>query len=206
MTDHNSLVYVIDDDSSVGDAISNLLEAVGYQTQVFNSSEEFLQVPRADIPSCLILDVKLPGMNGLEFQQHLENKGIRIPIIFITAHGDIPMTARAMKQGAIEFLAKPFQKADLIAAIQQGLETDRKNREDASKFQDLQSRFETLTLRQREVMEMVVAGQLNKQIAAKLDLSEVTVKMHRRQVMERMNADSLADLVRMWDALNNARC
>jgi FixJ family two-component response regulator len=197
----NSVVFIIDDDASVRDAISNLLESVGLNAQTFGSTEEFLAVPRTEAASCLVLDVMLPGMRGLEFQEMLKKNGVSIPIIFITAHGDIPMTSKAMKAGAIEFLAKPFPKEDLLAAIHRGLKLDLTLRQQQADRTSLQSRFEQLSPREREVMDYVVTGMINKQIAAQLGISEVTVKIHRRQVMDKMQAESLADLVRMSDKL-----
>ena len=201
MNSSNAIVYIVDDDSSVRDAISNLLESVGLRAQTFGSTEEFLAARRTDAPSCLVLDVMLPGMRGLEFQEMLKKSGISIPIIFITAHGDIPMTSKAMKAGAIEFLAKPFPKEDLLAAIHRGLQLDGTLREQQAERTSLQTRFEQLSPREREVMDLVVTGIINKQIAGQLGISEVTVKIHRRQVMEKMKAESLADLVRMSDKI-----
>jgi FixJ family two-component response regulator len=197
----NSVVFIIDDDASVRDAISNLLESVGLNAQTFGSTEEFLAAQRTEAASCLVLDVMLPGMRGLEFQEMLKKNGVSIPIIFITAHGDIPMTSKAMKAGAIEFLAKPFPKEDLLAAIHRGLKLDLALRQQQADRTSLQSRFEQLSPREREVMDYVVTGMINKQIAAQLGISEVTVKIHRRQVMDKMQAESLADLVRMSDKL-----
>lgn len=201
MNNPSSMVYIVDDDSSVRDAISNLLESVGLRAQTFGSTEEFLTTQRTESPSCLVLDVMLPGMRGLEFQEMLKKNSISIPIIFITAHGDIPMTSKAMRAGAIEFLAKPFPKEDLLAAIHRGLQLDEATRAQHAELTSLQSRFEQLSPREREVMDLVVTGIINKQIAGQLGISEVTVKIHRRQVMEKMNAESLADLVRMSDKL-----
>jgi FixJ family two-component response regulator len=201
MDDPRSTVFVVDDDASVRESLGNLLESVGFDTQVFASTEQFRNAARPDAPSCLVLDVRLPGANGLDFQQALERAGISIPIIFITAHGDVPMTSRAMKAGAVEFLMKPFQKEDLLAAIYQGLERDRLRRLDQADLTALQSRFDELTSREREVLELVAAGLTNKEVAGKLGISEVTTKMHRGQVMRKMNASSLADLVRMSDKL-----
>jgi FixJ family two-component response regulator len=201
MPEPRPTIFVVDDDGSVRDAISNLLESVGLATQVFASTEEFCNAPRPDAPSCLVLDVRLPGVNGLDFQESLDKAGIFIPIIFITAHGDVPMTSRAMKAGAIEFLMKPFQKEDLLAAIRQGLERDQIWREEHAQISFLRDRFEQLTSREREVMDLVVTGLINKQIGAQLGLSEVTVKIHRGRVMQKMHAASLADLVRMSDKL-----
>ncbi len=201
MTDSRPIVFVVEDDASVRDAVSNLLESVGLRAQVFGSTEEFRKTPRPDAPSCLVLDVRLPGMNGIEFQEDLKKTGILIPIIFVTAHGDVPMTSRAMKAGAIEFLMKPFQKEELLAAIHNGLERDRLRREGQAELVILHSRFEELTPREREVMKLVVAGLTNKEVASQLGISEVTTKMHRGQVMRKMHADSLAALVRMADKL-----
>jgi FixJ family two-component response regulator len=194
-------IFVVDDDASVRDAISNLLESVGLHARVFGSTEEFWNASRPDAPSCLVLDVRLPGVNGLDFQEALEKAGVFIPIIFITAHGDVPMTSRAMKGGAIEFLMKPFQKSDLLAAIHQGLERDRLWRQEHTEISSLRSRFQQLTAREREVMDLVVTGLINKQIGAQMGLSEVTVKIYRGRVMQKMEATSLVELVRMSDKL-----
>jgi FixJ family two-component response regulator len=201
MPEPRPTIFVVDDDPSVRDAISNLLESVGLEAKVFSSTEEFRDAPRTAGPSCLVLDVRLPGVNGLDFQDSLQRAGIFIPIVFITAHGDVPMTSRAMKAGAIEFLMKPFQKEDLLAAIHQGLELDRVWREEHAHISSLRERYDQLTSREREVMDLVVSGLINKQIGAQLGLSEVTVKIHRGRVMQKMEASSLADLVRMADKL-----
>jgi len=201
MPEPRPTIFVVDDDASVRDAISNLLESVGLQARLFGSTEEFRNAPRPDAPSCLVLDVRLPDVNGIDFQEALEKAGIFIPIIFITAHGDVPMTSRAMKAGAIEFLLKPFQKEDLLAAIDQGLERDRLWREEDAQISSLRERFRQLTSREREVMDLVVTGLINKQIGAQLGLSEVTVKIHRGRMMQKMQASSLAELVRMSDKL-----
>jgi FixJ family two-component response regulator len=201
MDDPRPTIFVVDDDPSVCDAISNLLEAVGMQTRVFGSTEEFQRAIRPDVPSCLVLDMKLPGMSGLQLQESLEHAGIRIPIVFITAFADVPMTSKAMKAGAIEFLVKPFQKQELLTAIQEGLERDRAWREEQTEIAELRAKFEELTAREREVMELVAAGLINKQVGVQLGLSEVTVKIHRGRVMQKMGAASLADLVRMSDKL-----
>lgn len=203
MSSANSIVFVVDDDPSVRDALSNLLDSVGLAAQTFGSSEEFLSSSRPEVPSCLVLDAKLPGMSGPEFQEELRRTGIQIPIIFITAHGDVPMTRKVMKAGAIEFLTKPFQKGELLGAIRQGLESDQSRREEQAIASELMSRYEKLTSREREVLELVATGLMNKEIAAKLGLSEITVKIHRRQVMTKMEATSLADLVRMADKVKS---
>src|SRR5271170_7528914 len=197
----DSVVFVFDDDASVRHAVKSLLKSVGLRAEVFGSTEEFVKAPRPQVPSCLVLDVRLPGMNGLEFQEQLEKSGIRIPIIFVTAHGDIPMTSRAMKAGAIEFLPKPFQKQELLEAIHQALERDRVACEQEAGLSKLRARFESLTEREREVMDLVVTGLMNKEVGAELGVAEITIKVHRGHVMQKMKADSLADLVRMAEKL-----
>lgn len=201
MTEQQPTVFVVDDDASVRDAIGNLFESVGINAQMFGSTEEFMQAPRLDAPKCLVLDVRLPGKSGLEFQQELKTSGLEIPIIFITAHGDIPMTKRAMKGGAIEFLTKPFEKKDLLDAVEHGLESDRTRREELAELAVIESHYEDLSPREREVMDLVVEGLINKEIAARLGLSEVTVKIHRGRVMQKMQVPSLADLVRSAEKL-----
>jgi len=197
-------VFVIDDDESMREALHSLIRSVGLRVVTFGSADEFLQSERPDVPACLILDVRMPGLSGLDLQRDLSEGNIHIPIIFITGHGDIPMSVRAMKAGAVEFLTKPFRDQDLLDAIQQALDRDRRARSQQADSADLRSRFDSLTPRETEVFELVVKGLLNKQIALQLGTSEITIKLHRRQVMEKMAADSLADLVRMSERLNLA--
>src|SRR6266446_4549913 len=191
------VVFVVDDDPSVRRAIQRLVESVGLQVELFGSAQEFLRSERPDAPSCLVLDIRLPGISGLDFQRQLAEANIHIPIIFITAHGDIPMTVRAMKAGAVEFLTKPFRDQDLLDAIQIALERDRTRRQEESEIAVLQERFDSLTPREQEILPLVVSGRPNKQIAAELGTSEITIKVHRGSIMRKMQAESLAHLVWM---------
>ncbi|EGH41354.1 MULTISPECIES: response regulator transcription factor [Pseudomonas] len=195
------IIYVLDDDLSVRSSLEDLLASVGLRSMLFGSTREFLDTPRPDAPGCLILDIRMPGMSGLDFQEHMARSGISLPVIFITGHGDIPMSVRAMKAGAVEFLTKPFRDQDLLDAIQQGLAQDRSRRQSAAVGAELQRRHASLNLGEQQVMELVVSGLLNKQIAARLNVSEITVKVRRGSVMRKMEADSLADLVKFAERL-----
>jgi FixJ family two-component response regulator len=201
MTELKSIVFVVDDDASVREALKSLIRSVGLQVELFRSAQEFLQWKKPDVPSCLILDVRLPGISGLDFQSKRAEANDPIPIIFITGHGDIPMSVRAMKAGAVEFLPKPFRDQDLLDAIHVALERDAARREQARDIATLKGRFEWLTPREREVLPLVVSGLPNKQIAAEIGTSETTVKVHRGQLMRKMGADSLPELVRMAERI-----
>jgi FixJ family two-component response regulator len=196
------VVFVIDDDESMRAAISRLLGAVGLKTHTFASGKEFFEAELPDLPGCAVLDVRLPGLSGLDLQQKMVEKGIHFPIVFITGHGDIPMSVRAMKAGAVEFLTKPFRDQDLLDAIAAAIQNDREERRQRSEITKLRQRYDRLTPREREVLSMVVAGLLNKQIALQLGASEKTIKIHRGRIMQKMQARSLADLVKMSQKLS----
>jgi FixJ family two-component response regulator len=196
-----AVVFVVDDDPSMRRSLETLLRSVGLDVRLFSSAQEFMQAARPDSPGCIVLDVRLPGMSGLAFQEELAKTGVALPVIFLTGHGDVPMTVRAMKAGAAEFLTKPFDDQVLLDAIHAAIERDRARRRDAASLATLTARYRQLTERERQVMKLVVAGRVNKQIAAELGLSVVTVKVHRGQVMRKMRAKSVAELVRMADRL-----
>jgi FixJ family two-component response regulator len=199
--DADGIVFVVDDDSSIREAIKNLVSLEGLRVETFGTAQDFLRSERPDLPGCVVLDVELPGLSGLDLQRELTAHGIKLPIVFITGYGDIPMSVRAMKAGAMEFLTKPFRDQDLLDAIHQALERDHVARQHSREIAELRERFETLTSREREVMSMVVAGMLNKQIGFELGISEVTVKIHRGRMMNKMGAQSVAELVRMTERL-----
>jgi FixJ family two-component response regulator len=204
MKETEPIVFVIDDEALIRDGIESLLRSIGLRAQTFASAQEFMSAKRADAPACLILDVRMPGVSGLELQRQLADARIHIPIIFLTGHGDIPMTVRAMKDGAMEFLTKPVRGQDLLDAVQKAIARDRGLRHDRAQLAEIRRRFDSLTPREVEVLNLVVAGLLNKQIAGELGMSELTVKTHRAHVMEKTRADSLAHLVRMAEQLKNA--
>ncbi|MCP2071847.1 UNVERIFIED_ORG: FixJ family two-component response regulator [Pseudomonas lini] len=199
-----SMIYIVDDDSSVRESLQDLLASVGLASRAFGSAREFMDADLPDAPACLILDVRMPGLSGLDFQQEMARLNIRIPVVFITAHGDIPMSVKAMKAGALEFLTKPFREQDLLDAISLGLGRDRERRKTSALVDDLKRRYAGLTDGERDVMGLVVSGLLNKQVAARLGLSEVTVKVRRGALMRKMEADSLAALVKMSEKLKEA--
>jgi FixJ family two-component response regulator len=195
------IVFVVDDDASMRQALARLLQSVQLRVEVFASPQEFLQSERPNVPSCLVLDVRLPGLSGLDFQAELAKADIRVPIVFITGHGDIPMSVRAMKAGAVDFLAKPFRDQDLLDAVTAAIQRDQKRREHENAMTDLRAHFSSLTPREREIMALVASGLMSKQIAAEVGLSEITVKVHRSHLMKKMGARSVAGLVRMAEAL-----
>ena len=195
------IVFVVDDDASMRQALARLLQSVQLRVEVFASPQEFLQSERPNVPSCLVLDVRLPGLSGLDFQAELAKADVRIPIVFITGHGDIPMSVRAMKAGAVDFLAKPFRDQDLLDAVTAAIQRDQKRREHENAMTDLRAHFSSLTPREGEIMALVASGLMSKQIAAEVGLSEITVKVHRSHLMKKMGARSVADLVRMAEAL-----
>jgi FixJ family two-component response regulator len=203
MNESGGMVYIVDDDDAVRDGIRALLNSVGIRAEVFPSTEAFQSYERPEVPSCLVLDVQLPGQTGIEFQEALALEGVRIPIIFVTAHGDVRMTSRAMRAGAVEFLTKPFQKDEFLNAVHQALDRDRARRKSQAEISILLDRQKRLTARENEVMFQVVRGLLNKQVAAELGITEITVKIHRSRVMQKMEADSLPELVRMVERLKS---
>jgi len=205
LTEPDAIVFVVDDDVSVREGLEGLIRSAGLRAETFASAQEFLARQRADLPSCLVLDVRLPGLSGLDLQKRMAEAHLEIPIIFITGHGNVPAAVQAMKAGALEFLTKPFTDRDLLDAIQQAIKRDRAARQHQAELRELRGRYELLTPREREVMELVVSGLLNKQVAAELGTSMVTVKIQRGQVMRKMRADSLADLVRMSQSLGIRR-
>jgi FixJ family two-component response regulator len=205
LPEQSPVVLIVDDDPSIRTALSRLFKSVGFQTEVFASAADMLQSRLPDTPSCLVLDVRLPGQSGLDIQSELAKRDCRIPIVFMTGHGDIPMTVRAMKAGAIDFLPKPFRDQDMLDAISKAIQNDRKRRDDEKAVAGLKAQYALLTPREREILGLVAAGLMNKQVAAEIGIAEITVKIHRGNIMRKMGAKSLADLVRMADVLGVAR-
>jgi FixJ family two-component response regulator len=197
----NAIIAIVDDDSSAREGLESLIQSAGWRAETFASAQDFLDRPGAEAPSCLVLDLQLPGLSGLDLQKRMAEVGLEIPIVFLTGHGNIPASVKAMKAGAVEFLTKPFDEEELLQAIQEAVQRDRRTRQRHAELRELRDRYESLTTREQQVMQQVVSGLLNKQIAAELNITEFTVKIHRGHVMRKMRADSLADLVRMADHL-----